>query len=77
MQHHWIQGICQCLKQVSVRFGKSIVISDLMKASLATDNEMNNEGVVRNTDNFFPKSYSNSWMLRLGQGRVLLREKSL
>lgn len=32
-----------------------MVISDTMKAILATDNEINNKWVVRNTENFFSK----------------------
>lgn len=45
-------GICQGLKQVSIGFGKSRVISDLVKLISATDGEINNEWVVENTDEF-------------------------
>lgn len=48
-------GICQGLKQVSLGFGKSRVISDLVKVISATDGEINNEWVVENTDEFFPE----------------------
>lgn len=42
MQRDRIQGIYQYPKQVSVGFGKSTAISDLMKAIPAIDNEMDN-----------------------------------
>lgn len=35
--------------------GKSVVISDLVKAIPASDSEINNEWVVRNTHKFFPE----------------------